>query len=285
VYFVQDYGAHAGQPIEEVAATWRLPLHKIVISKYLMRLIEEHDGSRGSEEMAYIPNAVDPQQFNAPPRGKQNRPTVGFVYSLAPQKGCDVMLAAVRAAAATVPNLRLLTYGPDQAHPDLPLPDFAHHRPFAPEHELRTILSQCDAWLFGSRLEGFGLPILEAMACRTPVIATRAGAAPELLANGSGVLVEIDDVQGMAQAIGEIARMPNTKWRAMSDAAYATATSYTWGDAADRFEAALQHAIAQRIAKPGSMDSSSTALSNSEIVLPQPEIAMTQPNMEIGCCR
>src|SRR5678815_4096893 len=43
-YFVQDYGAHGGQPMDQVGPTWRLPLHKIVISQWLMRLIKEQCG-------------------------------------------------------------------------------------------------------------------------------------------------------------------------------------------------------------------------------------------------
>ena len=35
VYFVQDFGANTGQPMEKLAATWRLPLHRIVISRYI----------------------------------------------------------------------------------------------------------------------------------------------------------------------------------------------------------------------------------------------------------
>ena len=56
---------------------------------------------------------------------------------------------------------------------------------------IRDIYGQCDVWLFSSRSEGFGLPLLESMACRTPVIATPAGAAPELCAGGGGITVPL----------------------------------------------------------------------------------------------
>ena len=44
----------------------------------------------------------------------------------------------------------------------------------------------------------------------------------------------------MADQIVRVARMNQTDWQSMSDKAYATATSYTWDDAAARFEAALR---------------------------------------------
>jgi glycosyltransferase involved in cell wall biosynthesis len=81
------------------------------------------------------------------------------------------------------------------------------------------------------------------MACRTPVIATPAGAAPELCAGGGGLLVPRDDSVALARAIEKIASMPDGTWREMSDKAFATASRYSWDDATDRFEASLRRAM------------------------------------------
>ena len=107
----------------------------------------------------------------------------------------------------------------------------------------KDLYSSCDAWLFGSLNEGFGLPILEAMACRTPVIGTPVGAAPELISEGNGILVKPEDPEDMARAIIQIVNMSNEQWKKMSDVAYKTATSYTWDDATDLFEEAIYTAI------------------------------------------
>lgn len=245
VYFVQDYGAHEGQPLDQVARTWKLPLDKIVISKWLLRLVQKQSGDC---EATYVPNAVDLEQFHAPPRSKQRKPTFGFVYSAAPQKGCDVILKALQLARKRWPQLQVMSFGPGSPEAEFPgrLPAGAQYFSCAPEHQLHEIYSSCDAWLFGSRLEGFGLPILEAMACRTPVIATPAGAAPDLLQGGGGILVKPDCPEAMCDAIGAIASLSDPVWRAMSDAAYATASKYTWENATDLFEAALFAAIARQ---------------------------------------
>jgi glycosyltransferase involved in cell wall biosynthesis len=115
---------------------------------------------------------------------------------------------------------------------------------------LRDIYARCDAWLFGSRMEGFGLPILEAMACRTPVIATPAGAAPELLSGGGGVLVPAEDPRAMARAILRVCSLSPLRWRRLSDAALTTAASYSWEGAAERFEKALEHALQRAAPAP-----------------------------------
>ena len=245
-YFVQDYGAHSGQPMDRVAETWSLPLHKIVISRWLMELIRQYSGDACVD---YVPNAVDHEQFHALPRGKQARATVGFLYNTAPQKGCDIILEAIRLARRECPELQVVAYGPCEPELQLPLPPGTRYSYFAPDSRLREIYAACDAWLFGSRSEGFGLPILEAMACRTPVIGTPAGAAPDLLAEGGGVLVRANDPHHMAEAILRVVRLPEAQWKSMSDSAHLTASRYTWEQATDLFESALRRAIA----KPAAM--------------------------------
>jgi glycosyltransferase involved in cell wall biosynthesis len=191
-----------------------------------------------------VPNAVDRDQFHAPPRGKNAVPTVGMMYSRSHFKGCDLSLEAFRIAAGRVAGLRLVAFGDGVVDREkLPLPRGAEFHIRPSQDDLRRHYASCDAWLFGSRDEGFGLPILEAMACRTPVIGTPVGAAPELIGQGGGYLVRAEDPGDIAAAIERIAALPDDRWRAMSDIAYDTASRYTWDDAVDRFEATLIHAV------------------------------------------
>lgn len=166
-----------------------------------------------------------------------------MMHSRATWKGCHLAYEAVRRAQTVIPNLQLITFG--MFYPDEPLPPggtFVH----APDQaELRSLYQRCDAWLFCSRVEGFGLPLLEAMACRTPVIGTPAGAAPELLADGAGRLVPFDDLDALTQAIIDMAQLPEADWQILSERAYERATQYTWQDAVVKFEAALDHAMAR----------------------------------------
>jgi glycosyltransferase involved in cell wall biosynthesis len=123
------------------------------------------------------------------------------------------------------------------------MPAGSEFRKQPPQDVLKEIYGKCDAWLFSSRSEGFGLPLLEAMACRTPVIATPAGAAPDLCAGGGGILVPRDDPAAMARAIERVAGMPESAWQELSEKAHQTASRYTWDDAVSKFEAALRLAV------------------------------------------
>ena len=249
VYFIQGYESSIpGQPAERVDATYRLPLAKLVVSRWLADMMRDRFGD---PDAALVPNAVDGQVYQSPPRGKQARPTVGFVYALESIKGSDLAVAALEQVRARLPGLRVIAFG---RQPPVPgqLPSWV-------ELSLRPGLSQvleayrsCDVWLFSSRIEGFGLPILEAMACRTPVVATPTGAAPELLAEAGGRLLAGLDPGPMAAAILEVLGLSAEAWQQMSDRALATARRHDWEVASHAFEAALLR-LAERGRAPAAL--------------------------------
>ncbi|HEX4792746.1 MAG TPA: glycosyltransferase family 4 protein [Humisphaera sp.] len=240
IYFIQHYEAHEGLPADRVDATWRLPMHKIVIANWLAELSKDRFGDTA---YSLVPDAVDMTRFFAPPRGKQAAPTIGMMYSHVPFKGCDISLKAFDLAAQKIRGLKLIAFGSRHPTRELPLPPGSEfiHQP--PQDLIKDIYSRADAWLVASRSEGFGLPILEAMACRTPVIATPAGAAPELLASGGGLIVPHESPSAMAAAIEQICGLDDPDWRAMSEEAVATAASYNWERSTKLFEEALAEAI------------------------------------------
>lgn len=237
VYFIQHYEAFDYLPKDRVEATWRLPFHKIVISKWLLELAQKRfcDGL-----VSHVPNSVDTDLFQAPPRNKQSVPTVGLLYSNAYWKGCDISLRAFALAAQQLPNLQLVSFGEvSSANANFP----ANTRYFQhPEQDkIKEIYANCDVWLCGSRSEGFHLPPLEAMACRCPVVSTEVGGPLDIIKNGSnGYLVPVENYVALAEKLVQVLTLPEEKWKEMSDAAYTTAVQYSWDDATEAFEAALK---------------------------------------------
>jgi len=229
IHLIQGYEVWFGEQfIKPVHAALRLPNIKIAISHDLKRTIE---GAIGPLGIHVIPNAVDPLQFDAPERERKARPTVGFVYAHAAIKGADICDRACDLAREKLPDLEVVAFGTDTPTASLPLPQGSRFTLRPAQDRLRDQYAACDAWLFGSRLDSFGLPILEAMACRTPVIAVPVGAAESLLAHGGGKLVDKESPQQMADAIVSVMTQSADQWKVQSDAAYRTAHGYTWQDA------------------------------------------------------
>jgi glycosyltransferase involved in cell wall biosynthesis len=239
-FFIQHYETWGGSA-DRVDDAWRLPLQKIVISRWLEDLAQE---KFGDSEVFRVPNSVDLELFNAPPRKKQARPTVGMLYNRLWIKGCRVALRAIEQARQSLPELELVSFGEKPPSQDMPLPAGSRYTVSPPQNAIRDLYAQCDAWLCGSRSEGFHLPPLEAMACRCPVVSTKVGGPMDVIEEGrNGYLVDVDDHAALAERMLRVLRLPDAEWLEMSDSAYATACRYTWQDAAILMEKALEAAI------------------------------------------
>lgn len=240
-YFVQHHEVFDYLPIERVKATYMLPFHKIVISKWLVDLMR---AEYGDADTSLIFNSVDTQQFYAPPRGKQTVPTIGLMYAQAAWKGCKISFEAIAKVAEKIPNLRIIAFGSHEPVPELPLPPNTTFTRLPQQDQIKDIYASCDVWLCGSMGEGFHLPPSEAMACRCPVVSTEVGGPIDLIESGvNGYLAPIGNVQKLAEGLEKVLTLSELQWREMSDAAYQTVVQYSWDDATDLFEAALYKAI------------------------------------------
>jgi glycosyltransferase involved in cell wall biosynthesis len=98
---------------------------------------------------------------------------------------------------------------------------------FVGDERLAELYRGATCVVYTSLYEGFGLPVLEAMACGTPVI-TSVGGAPAEVANGAAILVDPLDVEAIADGIEEADR----RREELRAAGLARAGAYTWEAAA-----------------------------------------------------
>lgn len=240
VYFIQHHEIHEHLPKERCQATYKFPLHKIVIAKWLANVMQSE---YGDGVVDIVPNAVDQSLFFAPERGKQPTPTVGFLYSPIKFKGVDITLKAVTELLEVFPQLRIIVFGTYTPCDDSLRKINAefHHCP--EQNQIRNLYAQCDVWMTASRLEGFNLPAMEAMACRTPVVSTKAGWPDEAVVNGyNGALVDVNDWQALAKEAASILKMNDKEWKIVSENAYSTVQNSNWDASTKLLEKSLFHA-------------------------------------------
>ena len=197
-----------------------------------------------------IPNGVDGEVFR--PASGPERATLraelglpsdrfvgAFVGRLHPVKGLDTLLRA--AASAPAIELVLVGDGPERerlVRLGAELGIQARTRFLGFSTRVADVLRAADAFLLPSRGEGMSNALLEAMACGLPCAATASvGGVPELLGEGRGLVVAVDDVAGWAAAIGRLVHDPALS-RRLGAAAARYVAGFGLDTAADRLAAA-----------------------------------------------
>jgi glycosyltransferase involved in cell wall biosynthesis len=102
-------------------------------------------------------------------------------------------------------------------------------------HELAALYSSASVFCYPSLLEGFGLPVLEAMAQGAPVVTSR-GTATEEAAGGAAVLVDPQDTRSIADGMTELLE-DRSKAELLGAAGRARANELTWASCAERMHA------------------------------------------------
>lgn len=104
--------------------------------------------------------------------------------------------------------------------------------PYVPADDLPALYAGAIALTLPSRFEGFGFPALEAMACGTAVIASTAGALPEIVGT-AGILLSPDDAGAWSQAMLELAG-DSALQRRLIAAGSARSAKFSWSNAAGK---------------------------------------------------
>ena len=98
--------------------------------------------------------------------------------------------------------------------------------------DLIALYSMADAFVFPSWIEGFGIPILEAMTCGAPVIASDRGALPEVVGD-AGLLVDAEDDKQLAQHLMRVLDSPAVGQQ-LREQGFAHAAQFSWRNTAQR---------------------------------------------------
>jgi L-malate glycosyltransferase len=153
-------------------------------------------------------------------------PVVGNVAALVPHKGQRYLVDAAHLVVQELPDVRFIILGEGELREHLEKQVREHH---LEKHVLlpgfRADVLGCikgfDLFVMSSVTEGLGTSLLDAMACRRPIVATRAGGIPEIVEEGiNGQLVPPRDAASLAAAIVRALKDEGLR-RRMGDAGFA----------------------------------------------------------------
>jgi glycosyltransferase involved in cell wall biosynthesis len=174
------------------------------------------------EQIHIIPGGVDVARFQINLTRQQaraelgfppDRPTLFVPRRLVQRMGIDVLLQALVAVKAKVPDILLAIAGKgalrltlEQQATELGLQDRVRFLGYVPDEQLPIVYQAADLTVVPSQsLEGFGLILLESLACGTPVLSTPVGGMPEVLRPFQPTLVtETPDADALANRIVEL---------------------------------------------------------------------------------
>ena len=165
------------------------------------------------DDVAMIPHGVDTDWFY--PREEQHpavdseKTTLLYVGRLGARKGLDLALRAL--AAVDDDEIEFLIAGTGRHEEtlreltqELGISHQVHFLGYVPDEELPILYSSADVFILPSTYEGFGLVLLEAMACGTPVIGADAGGIPTAIKDGKYGLVVERKISKLREVISQL---------------------------------------------------------------------------------
>jgi glycosyltransferase involved in cell wall biosynthesis len=173
-----------------------------------------------------------------------HQPYVLWVGTIEPRKNLPTLLDAFRRLDRH--GLELVVIGPRGWNEDLEghlgtAAGRVRQLGFVPEADKRALYAGADVFCLPSLREGFGLPVLEAMAQGTPVV-TSCGTATAEAAGDAAVLVDPHDAPALAATLAEVVDSPE-RAAALRAASLRRAAELPWSRTADLLETVLREAI------------------------------------------
>lgn len=224
-------------------ASLRQAVHSGVVTACSSLVANDLSARFGAGQVTVVPNGVELASDDAAPR----RPPVGEVHPvllgagrLVPVKGFDILL---RAAAEARHNTRVVIVGDgaqraclESLAADLGIADRVDFLGRRSSDEVRELMAEATAVVVPSRVEAFGIVVLEAWASGTPLLATNRGGPADLVTDGhDGVLIDPNDLSSVVTGIDHVLGNPEFASRLALEGKQ-TVRSYTWERVVDLYD-------------------------------------------------
>ncbi|MEO7715364.1 MAG: glycosyltransferase family 4 protein [Capsulimonas sp.] len=232
----------------------------ISLSAFMSGILTEHFGTEPGR-ISRIDGGVDIERFHVPKNRAALRKRLGLpadrpialtVRRLAARMGLENLVRATPAMLREVPDLFLVIAGKgpererlEQLSKDLGVSDSIKFAGFVPDEDLAALYASADLFVLPTTaLEGFGLVVVESLACGTPVIGTPVGAIPELLKPLEPKLLARDaSSEAIAEAVVAFFQGDWSKRLTADTVRQYVLSRYTWDMATDQTEQLYQRCL------------------------------------------
>ena len=206
-YFIQGYENWGGITDEKLRETYHYPLKKIVISKWLQEIIEKEE----KEECTLIYNGFNFDDFREDIKiCNKDKYKITMLYHTAELKGAKYGLAALYIVKKEIPQVTVNLFGTPIAPTSLP--EWITYYRLPDKNKLNKIYNESAIFIGCSNIEGWGLPIGEAMICGAAVVCTDNKGYLEMAKDGENALVSpIKNAQALAQNIIRLIKDDNLR--------------------------------------------------------------------------
>jgi glycosyltransferase involved in cell wall biosynthesis len=237
---IQGYETAHGGPKEQVDATWRMPLHKVVIAGWLYDLGTQ----MGCQDMVKIPNGFDCSRFAIFTPIVERPERVAMMFGRQEGKGFADGLAALCKVRSKRPGLQAIVFGTWRRPRSLP--SWVEYRRNPPERRLvKSIYNSARIFVCSSWIEGFGLPPGEAMACGCAVVSTDCRGVREYAEHDvTALLSPARDPESLAGNVLRLLEDDNLRIR-IAEEGHKRIQAFTWERSTDLLEKYIQDCVQQ----------------------------------------
>lgn len=230
-------------------SAWSISVSKkiIAISESTKRdVLKKYPLARDKVVVTYL--GYDKERFNRLARARVKEvsskysigsPYILFLSTLKPSKNIENLLVAWKLISNRFPRTSLVISGKKgwlyeaifRMTKSLGIEKRVVFTNFIPEEEKPSLIAGAKLFVLPSYWEGFGLDVLNAMACGVPVVVSDRGSLPEVVGN-AGIVVDPKDPQSIAQGLAKVLSMSVTEYNNLVKKGFSQVSRFSWEDTA-----------------------------------------------------
>ena len=173
-----------------------------------------------------------------------------FLSTLKPSKNIEGLLEAFAKIKGSEPKIKLVIAGKKgwmfesifKKIKELGLENDVVFTDFVEESDKPALIKGAKVFVAPSFWEGFGLNVLEAMACGIPVVVSDIASLPEIVGK-AGILVNPNDVESIAGGISKVLKMPKESYNMMVEGSLEQAKKFSWDETARKTFEVIENCI------------------------------------------